>query len=60
MKFNLQNKTGYQAEKFFRELGYKLSKEDETTGEMSFVRSLTGDDFPRLHIYAKEQGENIL
>lgn len=59
MKFILHNKSGYQSERFFRELGYRLQKIDERTNEIAFIKSLTGDDFPRFHIYAKDNGQEI-
>ncbi len=45
-----------------RRCGYFPDGADERTGELRFIRSMGGGDFPRFHIYSKksERGETII
>jgi len=43
---------------FFRRCGYHFQGEER--GEWSFVMRLSGGDFPRFHIYAKMDGDDLL
>jgi len=45
-------------EDFLRRAGYGLIS-DRRTGGNSFVRRLGNNFYPRLHMYAEEQGDNI-
>jgi hypothetical protein len=37
-----------------RKLGYSFQRRDERTGEMSFVKLMGGGNYPRFHIYARQ------
>jgi hypothetical protein len=43
---------------FLRRAGYAYI-ESRRTGQGSFVRRLTGNDYPRLHMYVEEEGDNL-
>mgnify|MGYP001605057255 CR=1 FL=1 len=42
-----------------RKLGYKVLGTTER-GETNMARSITYGDYPRFHIYAKEEGDTII
>lgn len=42
-----------------REAGY-LPIHDHKTGKQSYIRRITGDRYPRFHIYVKEETENSI
>jgi hypothetical protein len=37
-----------------RRSGYAFLRKDEKTGELSFVKRVSNGDYPRFHIYAKQ------
>ncbi len=37
-----------------RRAGYAFLRKDERTGEMSFVKRVSNGDYPRFHVYAKQ------
>jgi hypothetical protein len=45
-----------------RKCGYFPDGVDERTGELRFIRSMGGGDFPRFHIYSKknEKGQVVI
>jgi len=43
-----------------RRSGYGFLGNDERTGEGSFVKRLAGADYPRFHVYAKKEGDNLI
>ncbi len=44
---------------FIRRLGYALERGHDS-GEISFARRVSGNAFPRFHIYYEERGDEIL
>lgn len=40
-----------------RRLGYAFLKRDERTDEMSFIRKMSGGDYPRFHVFVKPDKE---
>lgn len=44
---------------FARRVGYKVLGTTDR-GETNMARSISRGDYPRFHIYAKEEGENII
>ena len=36
-----------------RRAGYAFLRKDERTGELSFVKRVSGGDYPRFHVYAR-------
>ncbi|RLC38550.1 hypothetical protein DRH27_01980 [Candidatus Falkowbacteria bacterium] len=53
-----KNKLSGQAEQFLRQAGYGFIV-DRQSGQESFVRRLSRDHYPRLHMYVKEVGEKV-
>ena len=53
MKFQvkLSGKTLYS---FMRQAGYAPHKQDAKTGEFAFNRSITGAQYPKFHVYARD------
>ena len=45
-------------EKFIRRCGYVLHR--TRMGEVSYVKRVHGDWYPRFHIYIKTQGEKVI
>ena len=41
-----------------RQMGYKLIKFDDWENEYNLVRPLSGDNYPRFHLYIKEENNN--
>ncbi len=37
-----------------RRSGYAFLRKEERTGEMSFVKRVSNGDYPRFHVYAKQ------
>lgn len=37
-----------------RRSGYAFLRKDERTGELSFVKRVSGGDYPRFHVYASQ------
>ena len=37
-----------------RRSGYAFLRKDEKTGELSFIKRVSAGDYPRFHIYAKQ------
>lgn len=56
MKFILDNNTKENIANILRQAGYLLLKENQ--GELSFVKSLTGNRFPRFHLFLKAKEGN--
>jgi len=54
-----QNQISNHPEQFLREAGYGFIV-DRQRGKQSFVRRLTRDHYPRLHMYVMPQGEKIV
>lgn len=46
--------TGENITSVLRKCGYFPDGVDERTGELRFIRSMGGGDFPRFHIYSKK------
>lgn len=40
-----------------RRSGYAFLRKDERTGEMSFAKRVSNGDYPRFHIYAKQDAK---
>ncbi len=40
-----------------RRAGYKPEGSDERTGELKFVKSITGTPYPRFHIYCRQESD---
>jgi len=53
-----KNKLSEQPEQFLRQAGYGFIV-DRRSGQESFVRRLSRDHYPRLHMYVKELGDKI-
>ena len=53
-----KNQIKEQPEQFLRRAGYGFII-DRRTGNESFVRRLSRNHYPRLHMYVKETGEKI-
>lgn len=45
-------------EKFIRRCGYGQHR--TRTGEVSYVKRVHGDWYPRFHVYVQKQGENFV
>ncbi|MBU4142942.1 hypothetical protein KJ590_02990 [Patescibacteria group bacterium] len=43
-----------------RRAGYAFLRKDERTGELSFVKRVGGGDYPRFHIYAKQDARGAV
>ena len=56
MQFILDNKTKENIANILRQAGYFLLKKNP--GELSFIKSLTRNRFPRFHLYLKEKTDN--
>lgn len=56
MKFVIENSKTSVAN-FFRRAGYHFVKREGE--EMSFARSLTGQKFPRFHVFSKMEGNKL-
>jgi len=54
MDFFVLNQTGENISTLMRQLGYRFYSQDEPNGEISFVKPLGQDPYPRFHIYLKE------
>lgn len=54
-----KNRFNMAPEQFLRRAGYAYIR-DRKTGLDSFARRLGGGFYPRLHMYADEQGDNII
>lgn len=37
-----------------RRSGYAFLRKDERTGELSFIKRVSNGDYPRFHVYAKQ------
>lgn len=60
MKLSIeQNKIAEHPEQFLRRAGYGFIN-DRRTGNDSFVRRLTRDHYPRLHMYVKKEGDKYI
>lgn len=53
MHFSTDTK-GESITSMLRKCGYFPDGVDERTGEMRFIRSMGGGDFPRFHVYSKK------
>jgi len=54
-----KNQINTTPEQFLRQAGYGYIR-DRRTGKDSFVRRLGGGFYPRLHMYASQQGDNFV
>jgi len=54
-----KNHLSLQIEQIMRKAGYTFIS-DRNTGKESFVRRLTGDYYPRFHVYIHEEGEKAV
>jgi len=54
-----QNQINGHPEHFLRNAGYAFIV-DRKMGKESFVRRLTRDHYPRLHMYVKKEGEKVI
>ncbi|MFW5884804.1 MAG: hypothetical protein ACOCUF_01030 [Patescibacteria group bacterium] len=59
MKFKINNNFSRSASDILRKVGYKPIF-DQKTGKSSYVRNLTGQRYPRFHLYLKESGDDII
>lgn len=59
MKFKVTNKLNYLPENILRSVGY-FAIFDRKTQKGSFVRKLTGERYPRFHLYLKEIENEII
>ncbi|HEB13750.1 MAG TPA: hypothetical protein ENI13_02085 [candidate division CPR3 bacterium] len=50
--------TGNNLPTALRRAGYRPEGQDERTGELKFVKSITGTPYPRFHIYCKTEGDS--
>lgn len=41
-----------------RRAGYAFLRRDERTGELSFSKRIGNEDYPRFHIYVKDNGKS--
>jgi len=60
MKFTIKGPLKDNIYNLIREIGYHFLNKDEKTGEMSFIRSLSENDYPRFHLYLVVEGENLI
>ncbi len=56
IKFEKANLRGMSSSLFLREAGYTPKRGES---EASFVRRLGREDYPRFHIYIKEEGREL-
>ena len=54
-----KNQINTSPEQFLRQAGFGFIR-DRRTGKESFVRRLGSGFYPRLHMYAREQGDKIV
>jgi hypothetical protein len=59
MKFRLSQTLTHQIAFIARKVGYQKIR-DRQTGQISYVRTLTSDHYPRFHLYVKEKGSEIV
>ena len=59
MKFRINLKTETLLN-IMRRCGYAPERMDEKTGELRFFRSLTGRRYPRFHLYAMQNHDEII
>lgn len=57
MKFIIKKPAKENVYALLRKLGYRFQGKDEETLELIFVRRLERDDYPRFHLYLKENSE---
>jgi len=54
-----KNQIAEQPEQLLRRAGYSFIR-DRYTGKESFVRRLTGNHYPRLHMYVVQEGGKVV
>ncbi len=54
MKFVVKNKSGENVINLMREIGYHFQGINKEKEELTFTRSLGPNNYPRFHIYLKE------
>lgn len=59
MKFSLQNSFSHPLANILRSCGYKKLI-DQKTGKTSFVKKLTRQNYPRFHVYIRENQKEII
>lgn len=59
MKFKVENNLNYTPENILRNSGY-FPIFDRKSQKRSFVKQITGNRYPRFHIYVKEEGSEII
>ena len=53
-------KTNQNPYNLMRSCGYYYQGADSKTGQLSFIRSITGSDYPRFHAYVKKENREVI
>lgn len=59
MKFVFQN-VKYDALFLLRRAGYGFERKDHQTGELSFGKRLSVNQYPKFHVYARKENGNLV
>lgn len=59
MKFTIQGPFNENVYNLMRKIGYIFVGKNEVKNELSFVRPLEMNGYPRFHVYLKTEGENL-
>lgn len=59
MKFKVQDNLNYTPENILRNCGY-FPIFDQKTQKGSFIKKVTGNRYPRFHLYVKKEGDEVI